>query len=79
MTGALTAVTTEDNFLPTSAGLDVGSQPKDGNATDIRNISPSLSCYVHYSLVFNISILLVNKVPCPKIMVSPIREHPCGV
>ena len=33
MTGALPAVTTEDNFHQTSAGLDVGSQPKDGNAT----------------------------------------------
>jgi hypothetical protein len=31
MKGALPAVTTEENFHQTSAGLDVGSQIKDGN------------------------------------------------
>lgn len=41
MTGALQAATTEENFLQTSAGLDVESRLKDGNVTDIWHSSPS--------------------------------------
>jgi hypothetical protein len=52
-------------------------QLKDGTETSFGTVhNPNYLC--HYSPVFHIFISPLVKEQCSKIMVSPIREHPCG-